>query len=202
MATAPSAAPTSPPSPLSTPSSSPGEASTCPRAPSGCVLQAPCPLPATPEGGWNPKRGDVGCPWALSPGSPWLLRSSCDWLWEAREGEGTRQADGDAEVEMNRRWKQGQFRGGGGMSGEAGPDVHYLGDLSPPRTGGGPLAPGHCVSHAGGWSPQPRAMTCPRSPCTVNPHPQGTLCTSHSWHRKAGVSVCCRFQGSPLPPAH
>lgn len=44
MATAPSAAPTCPPSPLNTPSSSPGAVSTCPRAPSGCVLPS-CPLP-------------------------------------------------------------------------------------------------------------------------------------------------------------
>lgn len=38
MAMAPSAAPMCPPSPLNTPSSSPGEASMCPRAPSGYVL--------------------------------------------------------------------------------------------------------------------------------------------------------------------
>lgn len=34
-------------------------------------------------------------------------------------------------MEVNRPWKQGQFRGGRGMSGEAGPDVHDLGTSAP-----------------------------------------------------------------------
>lgn len=66
MAMAPSAAPTCPPSPLSTPSLSPGEASTCPRARSGCVLFA-LTLPTSwgPRGRVEPHARDVGCPWAL-----------------------------------------------------------------------------------------------------------------------------------------
>ena len=61
------------------------------------------------------------------------------------------------------------------------------------------LAPGHCVSHAAGRSPQPRAMTCPRSPCAVNPHPRGTLCASHSWHRRQGSVSAAGSSVAPCP---
>lgn len=110
MATAPSAAPTCPPSPLSTPSSSPGQASTCPRAPSGYVcpslpsLHASLPRGPHEAGGRRVRRrlGAGSCREGLALSPDPLPTGECGRRQPSRAGKGVRPRSGEDGPEGQR----------------------------------------------------------------------------------------------------